>query len=57
MKNWKRAAAIAGVIVLLGVFCLPMVFAFGTGGDSENAFRGALAAAIMVPIMAYILLL
>ena len=29
MKNFKRAAAILGVVVLLAVCCLPMIFAFG----------------------------
>ena len=57
MKNWKRAAAIGGVVLLLLVFCLPMVFAFGDSEGSQAAFRGALAAAILVPVMAYIFLL
>ena len=56
MKKWKRAAAIAGVVLLLAVFCLPMIFAFGSSEDSQAAFRGALAAAVMVPVMAYIFL-
>ena len=33
MKNFKRIAALAGVVILLLVFCLPMVFAWGS---SEN---------------------
>lgn len=57
MKNWKRAAAIVGVVLLLLVFCLPMVFAFGDSEGSQAAFRGALAAAILVPVMAYMFLL
>lgn len=57
MKNWKRAAALAGVVLLLVVFCLPMIFAFGSSEDSQAAFRGALASAILVPVMAYIFLL
>lgn len=57
MKNWKRIAALAAVVLLLIIFCLPMVFAFGTDGGSQSAFRASLAAAIMVPVMAYIFLL
>lgn len=43
--------------MLLVIFCLPMVFAFGDSEGSQAAFRGALAAAILVPVMAYIFLL
>lgn len=43
--------------MLLLVFCLPMIFALGDSEGSQSAFRGALAAAIMVPLMAYIFLL
>lgn len=57
VKNLKRAAAIAGAVLLLLVFSLPMIFAFGDDEGSQSAFRGALAAAIMVPVMAYIFLL
>lgn len=34
MKNFKRIAALAGVVILLLIFCLPMAFAWGS---SENA--------------------
>ncbi len=57
MKNFKRAAAILGAVLLLLIFCLPMIFAFGDSEGSQSAFKGALAAAIMVPVMAYIFLL
>lgn len=54
MKNFKRAAAIIAAILLLLVFCLPMVFATGSGENSQALFRGALGAAILVPVLAYI---
>lgn len=54
MKNFKRAAAIAGAAILLLVFCLPMIFAFGNGEDSQAMFRASIGAAIMVPVLAYI---
>lgn len=53
MKNFKRYAALLGVILLLGIFCLPMVFALG---DSEY-FNAALAAAFFVPIMAFVIMM
>ena len=31
MKNWKKYAAIIGVIALLMIFCLPMYFALKGG--------------------------
>ena len=44
MKNFKRIAALAGVVILLLVFCLPMVFAWGSSENSQALFRGAFAA-------------
>lgn len=57
MKNKKRVWAILGVVVLLVIFCLPMVFAFGGSETSQALFRGAFGAAILVPIMAYIFIM
>lgn len=54
MKNFKRTAAIIAAILLLVVFCLPMVFALGDGENSQALFRGALGAAILVHVLAYI---
>ncbi len=54
MKNFKRIAALAGVVILLLVFCLPMVFAWGSSENSQALFRGAFAAAVLVPIVAYV---
>ena len=54
MKNFKRIAARAGVVILLLVFCLPMVFAWGSSENSQALFRGAFAAAVLVPIVAYV---
>lgn len=57
MKNNKRVWAIIGVIVLLVIFCLPMVFAFGSSENSQALFRGAFGAAFLVPVMAYIFIM
>ena len=56
MKN-KRIWAIIGVVVLLVIFCLPMVFALGSSENSQALFRGAFGAAFLVPVMAYIFIM
>ena len=55
MKNAKRAAAIVGIIVLLAAAALPMIFAFDTGEGAAGRFRAALGAAILVPVLAYVM--
>ena len=57
MKNLKRYAAILAVILLLVIFCLPMVFALGESETSQALFRGALGAAILLPILLYAFML
>lgn len=57
MKNFKRYGALLAVVVLLAVFCLPMVFAFGKGEASAGMFRGALGAAILFPVLLYAFML
>ena len=54
MKNLKRAAAILGVVVLLVVCCLPMIFAFGSGENSQGNFKAAVGMVILVPVLAYV---
>ena len=36
MKKYKRVLAFLGVVVILAAFCLPMVFAGGSGEDSRR---------------------
>lgn len=57
MKDFKRFAAIAGVIVLLLVFCIPMLFAFGKGENAQMMFRASLGVALLVPVLLYIFIL
>lgn len=57
MKKYKRYAALAAVVLLLIVFCLPMVFAFGSGEKAEAYFRAAFGAAILVPVLLYAMIL
>lgn len=54
MKKFKRFAAILGVVLLLLLFCLPMVFALGKGENSAALFRGAFGAAMLAPILLYV---
>lgn len=57
MKNWKRLLAGTAVIGLLLVFCLPMIFAFGKDENSGSMFWGALGAAFLIPLLAYMFLI
>ena len=50
MKNWKKYAAIIGVIALLAIFCLPMYFAL-KGDFSQKAFMASLFTVLFVAIM------
>ena len=57
MKNWKRLLAGAGVILMLLAFCLPMIFAFGEGENSDSLFWGAIGIAFIIPILIYMLMM
>lgn len=57
MKNFKRIAAILGVVILLAVCCLPMIFAFGSGENSQGNFKAAVGMVILVPVLAYVFLM
>ena len=50
MKNWKKYAAIIGVIALLAIFCLPMYFAL-KGDFSQKAFMASLFTVLFVAVM------
>lgn len=53
MKNLKRYGAIAAIILILVIFCVPMFTAFGGGENSQNIFKASLVAAIVFPIILY----
>lgn len=44
-------------VLILLVFCLPMVFALKGGENSQAWFRGSLAAAILFPVLVYVFLM
>lgn len=54
MKNLKRYAAIAGAVLLLIVFCIPMFFALSGSEDAQALFRASLGVALLLPILLYI---
>lgn len=54
MKNLKRHAAIAGAVLLLIVFCIPMFFALSGGEEAQVLFRASLGVALLLPILLYI---
>ena len=56
MKNWKKYAAIIGVIALLAIFCLPMYFAL-KGDFSQKAFIASLFTVLFVAVMCYVILM
>lgn len=56
MKNGKRIAAIVGIVLLLAVFCLPMVFALSGKEFNMGYFFAALAAAFFVPLIIFIMM-
>ena len=56
MKNWKKYAAIIGVIALLAIFCLPMYFAL-KGDFSQKAFMASLFTVLFVAVMCYVILM
>ena len=56
MKNWKKYAAIIGVIVLLVIFCLPMYFAL-KGDFSQKEFMASLFTVMFVAVMCYVILM
>ena len=54
MKDRKKILAILAVVLILVMFCMPMIFAFGKGEKSAEYFRVSLAVAIIGPVLIYI---
>lgn len=56
MKKWKRIAALAAALLLLIIFCLPMVFALTgirTGEFAQEMFLASLFGALFAAVMGY----
>lgn len=56
MKNVKRILAIAGIILLLGIYIAAFVLAFFGGKNGTQMFNAAIISTIIVPIMIYVIL-
>ena len=57
MKNLRKYAAIAGVVLLLGVCVLTMISALGNGEGSQAMFRAAFAVMLILPVLLYVFLM
>ncbi|MDO4518843.1 MAG: HAD family phosphatase [Eubacteriales bacterium] len=57
MKKSKRILALLGAVILLAVFCLPMITAFGSGENANGIFVASIFAVFFVAVMAYLIML
>lgn len=53
MKKFKKIFAIAGVIILLGMYLLTFISAIFATPNSHALFFGSIAATIIIPIFLY----
>lgn len=49
-KKVKRILAIIAIILILGMYVLTMIFAFGKSPETQSLFLGALGCTILVPV-------
>ncbi len=55
-KKLKRILAIIGVILILSMYILTMIFAFGKDPRTQSLFLGALGCTILVPVFLWFFL-
>lgn len=53
MKKLKRIFAIAGVVILLGMYLLTFISAMFATPNTHALFLGSLAATIIIPVFLY----
>ena len=53
MKNIKRYLALAGVVLLVGLYVLALVFAFIKSPVANMLFRAAFISTFVIPIFIY----
>ena len=57
MKKVKRALAMAGVVVLAGMYGITLISAVMATPVAKDFFKASLLATLMVPILIYVYLL
>ncbi len=56
MKNMKRILAMAGVIILVGLYVMTLVFALLDSPKAQNWLFASLGATVVIPTLLYIYL-
>lgn len=49
-KKVKQVLAVIAIILILGMYVLTMIFAFGKSPKAQSLFLGALGCTILVPV-------
>ncbi len=57
MKNFRRILAIAGIILLVGMYLCAFVFSFMKSDFASAMFRASLACTFIVPVFLYVMLM
>ncbi len=55
MKKFRRIAAMAGVVLLLGMYAATLVSAFLATPATRELFLASVVATVMIPILLYVL--
>ena len=53
MKKMQRILALAGVILLVGLYGSTLVFALSGSPESEGLFKASIACTVLVPVLIY----
>lgn len=57
MKKFRQILAIAAIVLLLGVYAIAFISAFGHSPSASAWFRASLASTILLPVLMYAILL
>lgn len=53
MKKWQRVIAMAGVVLLVGMYAATLIFALSGSPESDGWFKVSVACTIIVPVFLY----